>query len=182
MPRGRDLPDTAPTERSSTLTADFPREEAALKLFVSGIATGGEEVDRADSTLARSSEPTGLGREPFCSAIPSEVRHSIDATRKQLIRQTRRPTYLLEGGLPGRSGSRAIAADHQPESAIGRLPTEGTLAGRPDKQQAPEKREKRMRSKDLMGRDLLSEIVLLGFGDLIFVSLLPILIAALSRP
>ena len=56
------------------------------------------------------------------------------------------------------------------------------MAGRPDKQQAPEKREKRMRSKDLMGRDLLSEIVLLGFGDLIFVSLLLILIAALSRP
>jgi hypothetical protein len=39
-----------------------------------------------------------------------------------------------------------------------------------------------MHREDLLSRDLLSEIVLLGFGDLIFVSLLLILIAALSRP
>ena len=39
-----------------------------------------------------------------------------------------------------------------------------------------------MRSKDLMSPDLHSEIVLLGFGELIFVSLLLILMGALSRP
>ena len=39
-----------------------------------------------------------------------------------------------------------------------------------------------MRSKDLMSPDLLSEIVLLGFGALLFVSLLLFLMAALSRP
>ena len=39
-----------------------------------------------------------------------------------------------------------------------------------------------MRSKDLMSPDLLSEVVLLGFGELIFVSLLLFLMAALRRP
>jgi hypothetical protein len=39
-----------------------------------------------------------------------------------------------------------------------------------------------MRSQDLMSPDLLSEIELLGFGELIFVSLLLFLMAALSRP
>jgi hypothetical protein len=38
-----------------------------------------------------------------------------------------------------------------------------------------------MRSKDLMSPDLLSEIVLLGFCELIFASLLLFLMAALSR-
>jgi hypothetical protein len=38
-----------------------------------------------------------------------------------------------------------------------------------------------MRSKDVMSPDLLSEIVLLGFGELIFVSLWLFLMAALSR-
>ena len=35
----------------------FPNEEAALKLLFSGVAAGGEEVDDADSSLARSVEP-----------------------------------------------------------------------------------------------------------------------------
>ena len=38
-----------------------------------------------------------------------------------------------------------------------------------------------MRSKDLMCPDLLSEIVLLGFGTLIFVSLLLFIVAAFAR-
>jgi hypothetical protein len=38
-----------------------------------------------------------------------------------------------------------------------------------------------MRSKDLMCPDLLSEIVLLGFGTLMFVSLLLFLVTALTR-
>ena len=38
-----------------------------------------------------------------------------------------------------------------------------------------------MRSKDLMGPDLLSEIVLLGAGMLIFVSLLRFIVAAFTR-
>jgi hypothetical protein len=38
-----------------------------------------------------------------------------------------------------------------------------------------------MRSKDVMSPDLLSEIVMLGFGELIFVSLWLFLMAALSR-
>ena len=39
-----------------------------------------------------------------------------------------------------------------------------------------------MRSKDLLSSDLVSEVVLLGFGELIFVSLLLFLMAALSGP
>ena len=39
-----------------------------------------------------------------------------------------------------------------------------------------------MLSKDLMSRDLLSEIVLLGFGLLILASLLLFLVTALTRP
>jgi hypothetical protein len=38
-----------------------------------------------------------------------------------------------------------------------------------------------MRSEDLMSPDLLSEIVLLGLGELIFVTLLLLLMAALGR-
>lgn len=38
-----------------------------------------------------------------------------------------------------------------------------------------------MRSKDLMGPDLVSEIVLLGAGMLILVSLLRIIVAAFTR-
>jgi hypothetical protein len=38
-----------------------------------------------------------------------------------------------------------------------------------------------MRSEDLMGPDLLSEIVLLGFGTLILVSLLVFAVTALTR-
>lgn len=39
-----------------------------------------------------------------------------------------------------------------------------------------------MRCKDLMSPDLLSEMVLLGFGELMFASLLLFLMTALSRP
>jgi hypothetical protein len=39
-----------------------------------------------------------------------------------------------------------------------------------------------MRSKDLMSPDLLSEIVLLGFGVLMLASLLLFLVTALTRP
>jgi hypothetical protein len=38
-----------------------------------------------------------------------------------------------------------------------------------------------MHREDLLSRDLLSEIVLLGFGELIFVSLLLFLMAVLTR-
>ena len=36
--------------------------------------------------------------------------------------------------------------------------------------------------RDLMSPDLLSEILLLGFGALILVSLLPFVVTALTRP
>lgn len=39
-----------------------------------------------------------------------------------------------------------------------------------------------MRSKDLMGPDLLSEIVLVGFGMLILASLVLFLVTTLARP
>jgi hypothetical protein len=38
-----------------------------------------------------------------------------------------------------------------------------------------------MHREDLLSRDLLSEIVLLGFGELIFVSLLLFFVAALAH-
>ena len=91
--------------------------------------------------------------------------------------------FLREGewGLTRTGGSRAIAADlHQPESAIGRLPVEGTSSGPPPNATFC-KRERQMRSKDLMGPDLLSEIVLLGAGMLILVSLLRFIVAAFTR-
>jgi hypothetical protein len=54
---------------------------------------------------------------------------------------------------------------------------------RPDKRNRPLRNGRSaMRSKDLMSPDLLSEVVLLGFAELIFVSLLLFLMAALSRP
>ena len=74
-----------------------------------------------------------------------------------------------------------FAADlHQPESAIGRLPAEGTSSQRPRRNGSGE-RGSAMRSKDLMCRDLLSEIVLVGVGMVILGSLLFFIVAAFAR-
>jgi hypothetical protein len=81
--------------------------------------------------------------------------------------------------LPGRSGSRVIPADvHQPESATGSPSSGGHFVWAPP---IPEIGRSVMRSEDLMSPDLLSEIVLLGLGELIFVTLLLLLMAALGR-
>jgi hypothetical protein len=83
--------------------------------------------------------------------------------------------------LPGQVVRGPFAADlHQPESAIGRLPAEGTSSQRP-RRIGSLRTGKRMRSKDLMCRDLLSEIVLVGVGMLILGSLLLFIVAAFAR-
>lgn len=72
---------------------------------------------------------------------------------------------------------------HQPESRNRSPSTEGTLAGPfPNTQKAPEKRGSTMYSKELLGPDLLSEIVLLGFGMLMLASLMLLFATALARP
>ena len=87
---------------------------------------------------------------------------------------------MLEQG-----GSRAIALifiSGNPQSLS--PSTEGTLAGLGPLDNARGLRNGRsgMRSKDLMGPDLLSEIVLIGFGMLILASLLLFFVTALTRP
>jgi hypothetical protein len=127
----------------------------------------------------------GLGSEPFCTAIPSEVRHSKDGSRKQFIRQTRWFIDLLEE----RACPDEVVRGPLPLMFISRNPQSVAFHGghfaraRPDKRNRPLRNGRNaMRSKDLMSPDLLSEVVLLGFGELIFVSLLLFLMAALSRP
>src|SRR5438132_6237602 len=101
---------------------------------------------------------------------------SIDASRELLIRLTRRPTYLLRRSLPRRGGSRAIAG----YSSAGirkrvvfqwRDLTIGARLG-PARRDVSARRNE-MHPEELMKPDLFSEIVLLGSGGLIFVSLLP---------
>jgi hypothetical protein len=113
----------------------------------------------------------------------SEVRHSMNGSRTQFTSQAiAYLTFLREGlgVLPGTGGSRAIAADlHQPESAIRRLPAEGTSSRRPRRNGSCE-RGSAMRDKDLMCPDLLGEIVLVGVG-MILVSLLLFIVAAFAQ-
>jgi hypothetical protein len=85
--------------------------------------------------------------------------------------------------LPGQGGSWAIALifiSGNPQSLS--PSTEGTLPGpSPDTQQALTNGRGAMRSKDLMSPDLVSEIVLLGVGTLILISLLLFIVAAFTR-
>jgi hypothetical protein len=70
---------------------------------------------------------------------------------------------------------------HQPQSATGvAFQWEGTSSG-PASMAASVRRRNEMHPQDLMKPDLLSEIVLLGSGGLIFVSLLLIVVTALTR-
>jgi|ERR1019366_10038835 hypothetical protein len=94
----------------------------------------------------------------------------------KFVRQTRRFTYTLEAGLAGQGGSRAIAGG----SSAGirnrvalqwRAPCQGVCPGG---------RSEMLRA-DLLKPDLFSEIVLLGSGALLFVSLLLIVVTALAR-
>src|SRR6266852_9089080 len=97
-----------------------------------------------------------------------------------LIPQTRRPPYLL-GSLPREGGSRAIAGcssagiRNRGCLPVGRAPRQGP------RWHASARRRNEMHPEDLMKPDLFSEIVLLGSGTLIFVSLLLIVGAALTR-
>ena len=61
------------------------------------------------------------------------------------------------------------------------LPVEGTSSGPPPTQRFLRVGRGEMRSEDLMSPDLLSEIVLLGFGTLILASLLVFVMTALTR-
>jgi len=69
-----------------------------------------------------------------------------------------------------------ISRNPQPD----RPPVEGTSLGRPRWHASDEERNE-MHPEDLMKPDLLSEIVLLGSGGMIFASLLLIVVAAFTR-
>jgi len=77
----------------------------------------------------------------------------------------------------------AIPADvHQPESATGSPSSGGHFVRTASKAAVPAGwGEGEMRSEDLMSPDLLSEIVLLGFGTLMLASLLVFVMTALTR-
>ena len=98
------------------------------------------------------------------------------------IRQTRRPTFLREWACPDEVVRGPLPLLFISRGIRNRSPfTEGTLSGQTPTQRVPAIGRTAMRSEDLMSPDLLSEMVLLGFGELIFVSLLLFLMAALSR-
>ena len=80
----------------------------------------------------------------------------------QIVRQTRQPTYIVEGGLPS-SGGHLVRVRASPNATV-----------------RPSGRSEMLRA-DLLKPDLLSEIVLLGSGALLFVSLLLIVVAAVTR-
>jgi hypothetical protein len=109
------------------------------------------------------------------------VSHSINASRKQFILQTRRPTFLRERACPGevvRGPLPLMFISWNPQSVAFHG---GHFVWVAPTQRVPAIGRSAMRSEDLMSPDLLSEIGLLGFGELIFVSLLLFLMAALSR-
>jgi len=69
-----------------------------------------------------------------------------------------------------------ISRNPQPD----RPPVEGTSSGRPQ-WHASTRRKNEMHPEDLMKPDLFSAVVLLGCGGVIFVSLLLIVLTALTR-
>jgi hypothetical protein len=110
------------------------------------------------------------------------VRHSVGGSRTQVISLDRWPTNLLErGGLSDqvvRGPLPLIFISWNPQSVAfhgGHL-----VRAAPDPT-VPANRRCAMRSKNLMSPDVLSEIVLLGVGMLIFVSLLLFIVAAFTR-
>ena len=69
---------------------------------------------------------------------------------------------------------------HQPESATLPSSGEGTSSGLASMRPSRKGRNE-MHPEELMKPDLFSEIMLLGIGELIFVALLLIVVAALTR-
>jgi hypothetical protein len=123
---------------------------------------------------------TALRSEPFCTVFPKEMSEAIYVFRERLIRQTRRATHLLRHSLPRQGGSRAmvgcfVSRNPQP----GRLPVEGTSSG-PASMACPKQSEMKMHGEYLRRADHFSEVVLLG-GEVMFVSLLLIVVATLMR-
>jgi hypothetical protein len=100
----------------------------------------------------------------------------------EFVRQARRPTNSVEGGLPGQGGSGAISGQaYQLESATESPSSGGQLVrASPNATVRPSGRSEMLRA-DLLKPDLLSEIVLLGSAALLFVSLLLIVVSAVTR-
>ena len=85
--------------------------------------------------------------------------------------------HLLRRRLPRQGGSWLLSVVFiRPESATVRPIVEGILSGL-----VPARKRNEVHREDLMKPDLLSEIVLLSSGGLIFVSMFLIAMAALTR-
>ena len=97
---------------------------------------------------------------------------SLSAKRPTFLRERACPDEVVRGPLP------LIFISRNPQSAAFHG---GHFVWAAPTQRVPAIGRSAMRSKDVMSPDLLSEIVLLGFGELIFVSLWLFLMAALSR-
>jgi len=104
----------------------------------------------------------------------------IGASREQLIRPTRRQLPLEARACPDQVVCGPLPDVHQPESATGPPSSGGHLVG-PAPMARLREEENEMHPEDLMKPDLLSAVVLLGCGGVIFVSLLLIVLTALTR-
>ena len=104
----------------------------------------------------------------------------MNGQREPFIRQTRRPTYFLRQGL---ARTRQSAGQHR--MFISRNPQPLTSSGAPHhgrpRREVSVKGRNEMHPEDVMKADLLSEIILLGSGGLILVSLLLIVVTAFTQ-
>jgi hypothetical protein len=122
------------------------------------------------------------GSEPFCTEFRKAMSESIDASGEQFDPSNQTAYLPLEAELAqtrwfAGHGWMFISRNPQPGSpSSGRAPRQG----RPRWHASAGKRNE-MHPEDLMKPDLFSELVLLGSGGLIFVSLLLIVAAALTR-
>jgi len=124
----------------------------------------------------------GFRSEPFCTVFRKAMGQSVDSSRERFTRQTRRRTKFLSGACPDkvvRGQFSVVFIGRNPQPI--RPPTGGHLVRASPNTTVDPSRRRAMHRADLLKPDLLSEIVLLGAGALIFAALLFVTVTALAR-
>ena len=123
-----------------------------------------------------------LRPEPFCTVLFNQLNEDITASIEQFPRPTRRLDSLLKQKLVQTRWFAGPLPDIRHLESATRVASQvcATLSRRASLPRLHQEEES-MHPKDLMKPDLFSAIVLLGSAGLIFVSLLLIVAASLTR-
>ena len=120
----------------------------------------------------------------FAQYFRRRWRNLIDSPRDRFIRQTRRPTTFLSGACPDKvvRGQFSVMSNSRNPPIESPFPRRGILIRASPQPDRRSEWEEHMHRADLLKPDLLSEILLLGTGALILVSVLLVTVTALARP